>query len=304
LKLEMKFAQKLLLGAACASITVSAVAAPAEPLRLKPSSKWVSDYRPDGCRLLREFGEGDDQVLLQMSRFAPTDGFSMTVSGKKFSMQKKGKASVQFGPNEAEQNVDYLPGTMGKLSSLVMSSDIRIAPLDAQQLKDIERTKAPQIVKLAPIGSAREKAVTYLKIGKPLRKPVILELGAMDKPFAALSTCITDLVTSWGLDAEKHKNLVRWAMPSNNPGDWIRSSEYPSKMLDVNQPAIVEFRLEVDETGNATQCHIQQTTRPKDFDTAVCKGIMKRAKFTPALDAEGKPLRSYYQNTVRFQPFG
>lgn len=298
----MEFTQKLLMSAACASLSVTAFAAPEEPSRLKPSSKWISDYQPDGCRLMRAFGEGDDQILLQLSRFAPTDSFSMTLSGKKLGMKSKGQANIQFGPTEAEQSIEYLPGVIGKYSALVMSGDMRIVPLSAQQLKEIGQTKAPQIVKLAPIGAEREKAVTYLKIGKPLRKPVILELGPMDKPFAALSTCISDLVTSWGLDAEKHKSMVRWVMPVSSPGNWIKSSEYPTKMLAANQPAIVEFRLEVDEAGNATQCHIQQTTRPKEFDNAVCKGIMKRAKFVPALDAEGKPLRSYYQNTVKFMP--
>jgi hypothetical protein len=71
-------------------------------------------------------------------------------------------------------------------------------------------------------------------------------------------------------------------------------------MLSAGQPAIVEFRLSVSADGVPTSCHIQLTTRPKEFDAAVCDSLMRRARFTPALDAEGKPLISYYLNTVKF----
>jgi TonB family protein len=293
--------RKLILGSVCASFPLTAIAAPTEPLRLKPASKWISDYQPDGCRLMRQFGEGDNAVILTMNRFAPTDGFGMILHGKMFKNKSPGDVSLQFGPTETEQKIAFLAGNSGKLPALISASDMRIAPMPVDQLKDIERTKAPQFVKGPPLGAAREKAVKYLQIGRPMRKPVILELGAMDKPFAALSACITDLVTSWGLDAEKHKNLVRWAIPTSNPATWMRSSDYPMDMLSAGQPALVEFRLEVDESGAATKCHIQQTTRPEEFDNAVCKAMLKKAQFQPALDAQGKPLKSYYQNTVRFQ---
>jgi hypothetical protein len=288
----------------CLSLSVSGIAAPKEPQQLKPSSPWYSDYQPEGCRLVRRFGEGKDLVTLQMSRFAPTEYFNMTLSGENFDFSSNRTVSIQFGPSEAEQKIEFVPGKVAKVPSILSLSEIRIAPIPPDILVDLKNVDPPDIVKMNPLGEEREKAVKFLKIGRPLRKAVILEIGSMNKPLAALSKCITDLITSWGLDAERHKNMIRPAMPSNNPGNWLNSSDYPSKMLEAGQPAIVEFRLEVDEAGKATQCHIQQTTRAKEFDDAVCRGILKRAKFTPALDADAKPLRTYYQNTVRFQPFG
>jgi len=71
-------------------------------------------------------------------------------------------------------------------------------------------------------------------------------------------------------------------------------------MLYAGQSAIVEFRMIVSDDGSPASCHIQSTTRPKEFDKAVCGSLMKRARFKPALDADGKPLASYYRNTVRF----
>jgi Gram-negative bacterial TonB protein C-terminal len=297
--------QKLALGLACTTLPVSAIAAPKEPLRLKPSSKWISDYMKDGCRLMREFGEGDDKSLIIMNRFAPQESFSLTLAGKPFKLAKTADAKVQFGPTEAEQDVNFMAGTLGDLPSLVMSGEMRLAPVSASELAAIKlaekKPKELTQINIEPLGAEREKKVTFVKIGRPRRQAVILELGAMDKPLVALDTCITDLVNSWGLDAAKHKTMTRPVLPASNPGNWMNSEDYPIRMLHAGQPAIVEFRLDVDETGRATGCHIQQTTRPKEFDRAVCSAIMRKAKLSPALDAQGQPMKSYYQNTARFQ---
>jgi Gram-negative bacterial TonB protein C-terminal len=297
--------QKLALGLVCATLPVSAIAAPKEPLRLKPSSKWNSDYMKDGCRLIRQFGEGDDISLIIMNRFAPRESFSLTLAGRPFKLTQTADAKVQFGPTEAEQDVNFMAGTLGDLPSLVMSGEMRLAPASASELAALKAAEKNPIefarINFEPLGAEREKQVKFIKVGRPLRQAVILELGAMDKPLAALDTCITDLVNSWGLDAAKHKTLTRAVLPTSNPGNWMSSGDYPIKMLRAGQPAIVEFRLDVDETGRATGCHIQQTTRPKEFDRAVCSAIMRKAKLSPALDAQGQPMKSYYQSTVRFQ---
>jgi hypothetical protein len=156
-------------------------------------------------------------------------------------------------------------------------------------------------VVVEPISEDRQKAVRYLRVGKPLRKPVTLETGSMRAPLAALDTCIDNLLISWGVDVEKHKTLRKQAEPLQSPGKWVVSSDYPNNMLSVGQPALVNFRLSIGPDGVPSACHIQATTRPKEFDNAVCKSVMRRARFSPALDATGQPMPSYYQNTVRFQ---
>lgn len=302
---------KLALGLVCAALPVAAIAAPKEPLRLKPSSKWIADYPKDGCRLIRQFGEGDNQSLIVLSRFAPSDSFALTFAGKPFKQNETVKAKVQFGPDEAEQEGEFWAGKYGELPSMVMTGEMRLGLLTAEEIDAIkasikekqatQKSKAPVYVKIQPIGVEREKRVKYVKVSRPLRTPVVLELGSMDRPMAALNTCITDLVNGWGLDAEKHKSMLRSVMPITSPGNWMKSSDYPVKMLRAGQPALVEFRLDVDEAGSATGCHIQQTTRPVEFDKAVCGAIMRKAKFDPAIDAQGKPMKSYYQSTVKFR---
>lgn len=220
---------------------------------------------------------------------------------KPFELRRaKRAASIIFGPSEAEQEHGFAIGTMSDgMSALIFSGPMRIAPLTESEKKERENSAHGEYI-LSPISDQRKAAVTELFIGRPLSTPVILKLGAMDKPLAVLSTCLDELMTHWGIDAEKHRNLTLAARPDGNPGRWINAADYRSEMFAKGNEAIVHFRLSVDEHGNATACHIQQSTRPKAFDNVVCRVLMKRAKFLPAVDKAGTPITSYYRNTARF----
>ena len=183
----------------------------------------------------------------------------------------------------------------------MFSRSARIAPPNATELLAIKNRSDDEWINLQPISEDRKKAVKYLRIGKPLRTPVTLETGSLRGPIAALDTCVENLVASWGVDVQKHKNLTQMAEPLKSSGDWIKSSDYPENMLMAGQPALVSFRLSIGPDGVPTACHIQATTRPKEFDNAVCKSVMRRARFSPALDAQGQPLASYYQKNVYFR---
>jgi hypothetical protein len=271
-----------------------------EALVLKPTSSWNIDYADDRCRLARQFGEGEQKVFAFFDRYGPDDFFKLTLAGKPMSTwAEKAEAAVQFGPAEAQQMLYFLKGTIADdMPALIFTSRARVAPASAAERLAIKQRDDDEWIELAPVSAEREAAIRYLSVGKPLRRAVILETGSLRAPMAALNKCIDNLVTHWGVDVEKHKNLTARVKPLVNPGKW--SIDYPAKMLQAGQPAIVEFRLSVGTDGKPTTCHIQSTTRPKEFDAAVCGWIMKRARFSPALDAEGKPLASYYRNTVRF----
>ncbi len=273
-----------------------------EPLVLKPASAWHVDYAEDRCRLAREFGAGDEQVYLFLDRYGPTEYFRMTLAGKPVKTPvDKADATLQFGPTEVEQSIMSWKGNLGKMPALIFANSIRLAPPAPAEFAAATKSDKDEWIDYAPISEARQKAIKYLTVGKPLRRPVTLETGSMRAPFVALDKCIDNLMTTWGIDTEKHRSLTRKVQPQQSPGKWVVASDYPLNMLASGQPAIVEFRLSVGADGVPTACHIQSTTRPKEFDDAVCKSVMRRARFDPAIDATGKPLASYYRNTVRFQ---
>ena len=142
--------------------------------------------------------------------------------------------------------------------------------------------------------------MTYIEVTKALRQPFVLETGSLGGPLAAMRKCTDELLGHWGIDVAKHATLSRRATPKTDPRHWVKPSDYPSTMIMDGRRAIVHFRVNIDVGGKPTACHIQQSTRPKAFDDAVCKAIMRNAEFEPALDAEGAPIATYWLNTVTF----
>jgi TonB family protein len=81
---------------------------------------------------------------------------------------------------------------------------------------------------------------------------------------------------------------------------WMRSSDYPQGMLKGGKQGMVSFRLSIDANGTPTACEVQRSYNDKQFDDVTCAVLMRRARFSPALDANGQAAPSYYLNTVRW----
>lgn len=273
----------------------------AEPLRLKPSSPWHAHHEREYCRLGRSFGVGDDMIQIVFEQHEPSDNFSLLLIGKKMrKVADPAHAWIAFGPTSPSERYFYTPASVGELPAWMIGS-ARLVPLSADVKKRKERGSKDEKIDVSEIAPEQEAAVREILIDRPLSKPVILETGSMARPFAALRLCTDKLITEWGLDAEQHKTAQSKPQPISNPGSWVTSNDYPAAMWVKGQTGIVEFRLIVDTVGRVESCHIQVATKPAGFNDVVCDRISKRATFRPALDKDGQPMRSYYQNTVRFQ---
>ena len=274
--------------------------------RLPPSSKWVLDYAEENCRLARSFGTGDLKVSMVLDQFTPGDWFRITMSGPPFGKSNFSvtpKPIVRFGPAEQPSEVEGFAALIGTTPAFISSSSLRLAPYTKpeEQASD-EAFRSGRPFEPQPIGEAREAAAKWLEVTELLRKAdFTLETGPMDKPLAALRQCSWDTVRSWGLDVDVQKSLSRKPQAKGRTNSWFSPDDYPSKMLERGQQAIVNYRIIVDEKGSPTSCTIQRSTRPKDFDDLVCRLIMKRAKFEPALDATGNPVRSFYAQRVTWR---
>jgi TonB family protein len=280
----------------------SATAQPREVRRLKSTSQWQVDYADESCQLARTFGEGKQKVVLILYQLAPGDWFKLTLVGSSLKPAKFGspKARMQFGPTEAKSEITVLEGESGPDRLLIIEGTERLAPLsDDEKKAQASAWKDGTNYRVLPISADREKAVTWLALENIMKFDMVLETGPMDAPMTIMRDCTWNLVESWGLNVAQQKALKRMPYPKN-VNAWFDADDYPKSMVASNKQGIVNFRLLIDPTGKPESCHIQVSTRPKEFDDVVCRGMMKRAKFHPALDAEGKPVRSYYQNTIRF----
>lgn len=288
-----------------ALLPFSSYAAPKDPVRLAPSSKWNVHYADDSCRMGRSFGEGDQKVTLIADRYQPGDALRLSFVGRPvWTSRNEGTVELRFGPDEAAQEIEFFPAlSSDRLPALMLRGNIRIAPRSQAELDDYAAAvEAKRFDFIWPdISPEREAAVTFIEVKGAVRKPFILETGSLGPPLAALRKCTDELLGHWGIDVAKHKSLSRRALPASDPRDWITTNDYPMDLAMSGRRAIVQLRLNIDASGTTTDCKIQQSTRPKEFDEAACKAILRRAKFQPALDAAGGAIASYWVGTVIFQ---
>lgn len=283
-----------------------AVVTPAEARsvrQLQPTSKWVVEYAADTCRLAREFGEGNKRVTLFFEQFVPGDVFNLTFVGRSFGSAAPVKAAIRFGPNEkVDPDNPVSLATVGSVPAILLGGFQRLAPTtEAENLAAKDAAKNDLPYEYARIGTARERAATWLELGKVLPFDLVLETGPMDQPLEALRQCSWDTVKSWGLSIDEQKTLTRHATPIVPARTWFKPSDYPAAMLNQGYEGNVNFRVIVDSNGMPVSCHVQSSTRPQAFDDIVCRQVMKYANFRPALDANGKPIKSYYRQSVRFR---
>jgi len=150
-----------------------------------------------------------------------------------------------------------------------------------------------------PVTRATEAAVKTITISYAGRQRIVAT-GPLDKAFDALRKCTDNLMTTWGLDPAQQAALSRRPAPLSPPTRWFGSSDYPPAMLIRGKQALVNFRLSVSAQGVPTACEVQSSYNEKKFDDTTCASLMRRARFTPALDAKGQPVPSFYLNTVRW----
>lgn len=283
----------------------------AEPLVLQPSTKWNVDYAPDQCSLRRAFGTGDERVSIALEQFQPGDPFSLLVVGKPLDSLSAERTRYRFEPNGGSWDRVSMTGEVAKTPAFIYSSatlDVRPDPVIEGRGGTSSSSSRPSDVlpgdpdvfgyRMSP---DREAQIDALVLGNSEKRSVRLELGSMGKPMAALRACVDELVGHWGIDVDAHRTLSRSAVPAKSPASWIGAGQYPLQLLRNAEQGLVHFRLIVEPDGKPSACHIQSTTRAKGFDDAVCAAMMKNARFEPALDAAGKPIRTYWSNSVRFE---
>lgn len=275
-----------------AALLAGQVQAASTALVLEPSSPWSMDYAEDSCRLARIFGTGDQSVFFYIERFAPSTEQFVVVAGKPLSRYEKKPVGLRFSPDAPLRESTIFWGTHGSFAPAVIAPTVDLVEKPAGE---------PSTDSLfAVVSPEREKSINAFEVMTGKNVAVRLNVGSMGAAFEAMRKCTDELVTHWGLDVEVHRTLTSRAIPRTSPGKWVTNDDYPSEALRKGAQGVVPFRLIVGADGVPTDCLVQRPTEPANFNEIACKLLMKRARFEPALDSTGKPVKSYYSSTFSF----
>lgn len=84
---------------------------------------------------------------------------------------------------------------------------------------------------------------------------------------------------------------VQARSPANLPS-LFSDEDYPSSALRNREEGLVGYKLEIGANGRVTNCTITRSSSSAALDAATCRLLRSRARFTPAVDAQGRPTTS------------
>lgn len=291
--------RKSLLALATVAMTISSSLASAEklPVSLPRVGQWEVNYDVDSCHLFGRFGTGRDETFLKITQTSPSDMFRIEIFNKALASRDiVVPVKISFDPQIKPLTRNGVTMVTGKEKlPLVMLDDLRLDGWDTHKNLD----QSPPAV-----SADRAAQVTSITFKFPNLKPYRLETGSLAVPMQAMRTCAEDLVKSWGFDPAVQASLTQRATPTGSPSSWIRDEDFPQKALRTGHNGLIQFRLDVAETGKVFGCRVLFRTDPDDFADRSCQLLTQRAKFRPALDSKGLPVKSFYIGRIRWQAGG
>jgi TonB family protein len=129
---------------------------------------------------------------------------------------------------------------------------------------------------------------TQVRRSIPLTRPAAAVRG--------LRRCVSDALREWGVDEAGLRALQRRPETSNAYG--LTPGDYPSSALRTGRSGRVLVRIAVNADGRATDCAVAATSDDPALDRTTCDVVLRRARFTPALDASGAATAATVVNVV------
>ncbi|AKH43398.1 hypothetical protein FHS61_000899 [Altererythrobacter atlanticus] len=256
------------------------------------SGPWAMDYGEDYCRLARTFSNGDETLSLGMDRIQPGPIFRLILISDGIRLYRGAeKLGFSFLPDGAERSAIALRSETGDGQQYLNLGPTMLADM-AQPEPGSQAGPPPSYSREEEKDAAR--SITGLELQSGVIRPVRIETGPLADAIGALQTCTDELVAYWGLDAEAHKTLSRPVSPASKTADWLPGGtigfgDFPKLGGGHNQ-----VRLMVDKSGKPAACHIHWAMLDESTNRKICDALMERASFTPALDAAGEAIDSYW----------
>ncbi|WP_161792395.1 energy transducer TonB [Croceibacterium mercuriale] len=255
--------------------------------------------------MARDLDEGSDGVTLLITQWSPGSSFSMVLVGdplKRF--EDRQEMTLQFGDPAGllgERRAFFAKGSLAASQDALIFRNVSLAqptPEDAAagDLAPEYGTAAPI---LPPAALAQADRIDLVQGQHSLR----LRPGRLADALAVLDACSMDRLNEWGLDEAAHRTLTqspRWT--GRDLADLARQVQrgYPRAALRRGEQTDLHLRVLVDEAGTATDCTIIDTTN-SSITANVCDFFRTAGAFSPALDASGRPIKSFYTSWIVYR---
>jgi TonB family protein len=241
------------------SFATSAHASP-----LKPIENWDIDYGETQCTAARSFGTAADPLIL---------GIVPSISGNTYELLV---SSQQYGPKFAEES----QGSVSFGKAAIPSWMLHYGGNGVKRTIDQYRITAAQM--------EQARSAIAVELHSSRNGDYAFALSDMPALLDGLRKCTEDLQQYWNMNRDDA--LARPAV-----GDMrsvFKGGDYPSEAVRREQQGTAQYQLLVDEKGAVAGCDVLRPSGIAALDSTGCEVIKERAKFSPAIDKQGKPVRS------------
>jgi protein TonB len=85
-----------------------------------------------------------------------------------------------------------------------------------------------------------------------------------------------------------------------NLASYVSDADYPSTAIRNEEQGTTRFRLGVGPDGKVTECAVTGSSGSSALDSATCRLMRQRAKFTPARDSDGRKTSDSVTSAIRW----
>ena len=85
-----------------------------------------------------------------------------------------------------------------------------------------------------------------------------------------------------------------------NLASYVSDSDYPASAARNEEQGTTRFRLAVGADGRVKDCTVTGSSGSSALDSATCRIMRSRARFTPARDSDGNPTGDTVSNAIRW----
>ncbi|HSG53969.1 MAG TPA: hypothetical protein VLA45_00840 [Paracoccaceae bacterium] len=317
------FAVSLLACVAMIAVTTPPATAQDAPRVFTRSGSWALDAGEESCQLARVFTNGEDQVSLALERIKAENQVRMIVVGNAVrTFRQADEVGYRFMPANDQRSARYISAETPDGEAYYNFGNVTLGANPFAAMDAGGPPPGPPGAGGPPPGGPDGFApplydraaelefgagITAIEFNEGLLAPIRLETGSLRGAMEALQACTDDLLRSWGLDWQKHQTMTRRAAPAGPAFEWVPEGVVSFEDFAAFGGARNPFRVMVDATGKPTACQAHWVSLEPRQNEQICQGIMANGNFTPALDAAGEPMASYWMVDYMFglsRPFG
>ena len=251
--------------AALLALVCTTPARSAEPMQ--PIEKWNVDFGDAHCIALRNYGSPANPVRLGLKPSPIGDVMQVSVLR-----------------TAANKQVDQFDGTL----TLDRASPRKVSILGYGSKSGKTRISTINL----PLSTFQAiRGASSLRVRSPGEVDLAFALSQMEPVARALDRCVAGLRKMWHLG--EHSAAIKTEASLDKPlRKLFSSNDYPGDAVIANASGTVGLIMLIDETGKTASCMITQASGRASLDAQSCAIIATRGRFSPALGADGKPIKS------------